>query len=246
MPLKVLKDVDKGEGITQDEARKLDACSLKELNDAIRKDGLGPYRSALPVWTRTNIEYKAGATTALVWLQGQKKKTKIRLPLNDGWYLPDKVWGVPNGAPSSESNPDALYLWRWQDRDYTGLLARGDGGLWDWRGVSADYSAGDRLGVIASARSSARSCASDAVAQDAPESVREHEDKYVHLPKAWAVAGCKLAIVGVAAWAFWNIPFQAIAQTIASLPIDVVDEVKLFAIAVAVASYAMARSRGGN
>ena len=148
MPLKILKDFDKGERVTQDEARKLDACSLKELNDAIRKDGLGPYRSALPVWTRTNIEYKAGATTALVWLQGQKKKTKIRLPLNDGWYLPDKVWGIPNGTPSDSSNPDALYLWRWQDRDYTGLLARGYDRLGDRRGVVASYFADDRLGVF--------------------------------------------------------------------------------------------------
>ena len=148
MPLKILKDFDKGERVTQDEARKLNACSLKELNDAIRKDGLGPYSSALPVWTRTNISYKSGATTALVWLEGQKKKTKIRLPLNDGWYLPDKVWGVPNGAPSSESNPDALYLWRWQDRDYTGLLARGYGRLWGRRLVGAGYCAVDRRGVF--------------------------------------------------------------------------------------------------
>ena len=152
MPLKIVRDFDKNERVSQEEALKLNACTIKEINDAIRKDGFNKYKSALPVWTSTHIEYKAGATEALVWNEGEKKKTKIPLPLNDGWYLPDKKWGVPNGEKSSESNPDALYLWRWQNDDYSGLLVRCYGGFDDWRGVDADRLSVIRLGVIESAR----------------------------------------------------------------------------------------------
>jgi hypothetical protein len=152
--LKILKDFDKGERATQDETRKLNACTLKEINDAIRKDGIETYRSALPVFTRTNLEYTAGATKALIWNEGDRKKTKIKLPLKDGWYLCDKKWGIPNGAPSNESNPNALYFWRWQNRDFSGLLTRcfyrwNDR---DWRSVDANYRPNYRFGVIESAR----------------------------------------------------------------------------------------------
>jgi len=152
MPLKILRTYDNG--ATQDETRKLPATPLKEYNDAIKRDGIESYRSARAVWTSTNIEYKAGATEGLVWLEGQKKKAKIHLPLNDGWYLPDKKWGIPNGAPSDENNPDALFFSRYLDRNFSGLLVRrlvgfGDGGR---RGVDAGYGPGVRLGVIESAR----------------------------------------------------------------------------------------------
>jgi hypothetical protein len=152
MPLKIIRDFDKNERVLPDEALRLGACTLKEINDAIRKDGYDVYHSALPVWTSTHIEYKAGATEALVWNEGEKKKTKINLPLQDGWYLPDKKWGIPNGEKSSESNPDAMYLWRWQNDAYSGLLVRGGGfGVWGRRGVGAVWGSGGRLGVIESA-----------------------------------------------------------------------------------------------
>ena len=48
----------------------------------------------------------------------------IAFPSTDGWYLPDKESGIPNGERSN-SNADR-YLWR-RGGDYVGLLVRGGG-----------------------------------------------------------------------------------------------------------------------
>ncbi len=98
--------------------------------------------------TSTHLSYKAGSTTAYIWNEGEKKKTKIYLPLQNGWYLTDKKYGIPNGEKSVSSNPNARYLWRFQDRDFNGLLVRRYYGLVGYRrDVVAGYGDGIRFGV---------------------------------------------------------------------------------------------------
>lgn len=94
-----------------------------EVDDAIQND-YENIKKYLPCRTSTHITYKAGSTEALIWNEGEKKKTKIFLPNDDGWYLTDSKYGIPNGEKSSNSNPDARYLWRYQNKDYDGLLVR--------------------------------------------------------------------------------------------------------------------------
>ncbi len=94
------------------------------------------YIDAYPAWTGTHIKYTLGAEEAEVWNEGETNHTIIKnFHLNDGWYKVNNTYGIPNGAPSSESDPDARYLVRWQDRDYDGLVARRG----DWGGVNRRY-----------------------------------------------------------------------------------------------------------
>jgi len=74
----------------------------------------------------------------------------IPFPKTDGWYLPDKVYGIPNGQPSNEGTPAARKLWRRDDEAFAGLLVRGDGWFGDGgrRDVSAYYWPDVRLGVF--------------------------------------------------------------------------------------------------
>lgn len=99
----------------------------KELDQALVED-YENVKKAIEYWkgciTSTHIEYNAGSTEALVWNEGEKEKTKIYLPLEDGWYLPDKKYGIPNGEKSNSSNPNARYLWRYQNDSFSGLLVR--------------------------------------------------------------------------------------------------------------------------
>ena len=111
------------------------------LNEAIRKDW-DAIKAFLPARTATYIRYEKGATNAVAWNEGGKE-TKIPLPLQDGWYVPDgNLFRIPNGKPSVRDNPDALYLVRYQDREYGGPLGRGSGWSADGRGrdvVAYDY-----------------------------------------------------------------------------------------------------------
>ena len=83
------------------------------------------FRDCFPCWTGTHIEYDSGAASCKIWNDGQKPKV-LPLPIDGGWKTTDKEYGLPNGAESSRSNKDARYLWRWQDRAGSGLLARGE------------------------------------------------------------------------------------------------------------------------
>jgi hypothetical protein len=111
--------------------------SNAEIDDAIENDWEN-IKDYLPCLTSTMISYKAGSTEALIWNIGDKKKTKIKLPLEDGWYLANNKWKIPNGAETDKwkilngaetdsSNPDARFLCRCQDGDFRGLLWRGYG-----------------------------------------------------------------------------------------------------------------------
>jgi len=119
--------------LTKDVSRMM---TNKELDDVLQNDyeqyikdiGYGLVR------TVTMIEYKAGETEALVWNDGEKEKTKIKLPLEDGWYFPDKIYGIPNGKKSKRENKNARYLGRIQNRNFCGSVDRGVGGR---RGVVA-------------------------------------------------------------------------------------------------------------
>lgn len=141
-------------GVSEADARmKLKAMELElptnlEL-DAIRDDK--QFDDFRPCRSATHMKYKSGATEALVWNEGEKKKTKISLPLNDGWYKTEKKYGIPNGAPSNRVDPEARYLWRYQNSAFSGLLVRGG----DWlnggdgrRGVYPDGRPSVRLGVL--------------------------------------------------------------------------------------------------
>ena len=123
--------------------------SNKELDEAIQND-YENIKKFLPCKTSTHLSYKTGSTKAYIWNEGEKKKTKINLPLNDGWYETDNKFGIPNGKPSNPSNPQARYLWRWQNRDFDGLLVRGFNVFGsDGRDVGADYDGYDiRCGVL--------------------------------------------------------------------------------------------------
>jgi len=121
---------DDGKGLTFQEAlaaaakSKLRLPTNLELDAHLQGDEWKKEKQMYPCWTGTHIRYKAGATKAEVWNEGEKKKTKVSLPLNDGWYLPDAKYGIPNGEKSSADNPKARYLWRYQHEDFAGLVAR--------------------------------------------------------------------------------------------------------------------------
>jgi hypothetical protein len=94
------------------------------LNEAIRTD-FENIKGVLPARVGTCIRYDKGATTAIAWNEGGSE-IKINLPFEDGWYVPDgNPFAIPNGKPSNRDNPDALHLWRYQDRKYAGPLGRG-------------------------------------------------------------------------------------------------------------------------
>lgn len=138
--LKVIRNYDKGEGVTSEEAQKLGACTLSEANEAIKKYGIEKYYSSLPWWTSTYVEYNG--ENCKVTENG--KTEEIKLPLKDGWYKVGK-FGIPCGEPSNSDDPDALYLWR--TNSFKGFLARGGSCIWLRRYVYASYGPTDRLGV---------------------------------------------------------------------------------------------------
>lgn len=102
----------------------------KQLDSALMED-YENVKKFIDWWkgaiTSTHIKYTAGSTTAYVWNEGEKEKTKIYFPLEDGWYLTDEKYGIPNGERVSKSNPLARYLWRYQNEDFEGLVLRVDG-----------------------------------------------------------------------------------------------------------------------
>ncbi|MFA5158061.1 MAG: hypothetical protein WC451_02650 [Patescibacteria group bacterium] len=121
--------------------------SIVELNQVVADKSLREkYKDCLPARSGTRIKYKAHAQEAIIKHPDQEEKT-IYFPLEDGWYEVGED-GIPNGKPSSESNPKALYLSRWQDRDYVGLVARGYGGFLVTRVVDCGYCAVCRFGVL--------------------------------------------------------------------------------------------------
>ena len=136
----------------------------REIDSLTQQDILNS--GIFPLWTGTHIEYKNSAETALIWNDDEKKmlkrkgvstvgnssevpyKTKINLPLNDGWYLPDEKYCIPNGAESKSGVDAARFLYRWQDRDYVGLLVRGCGCFGDYRRDVGAVCGGCRFGVL--------------------------------------------------------------------------------------------------
>ena len=67
----------------------------------------------------------------------------------DGWYLPEKDFGIPLGRTVDSKDPNARYSYRLNDSTYVGLVARGDyfgGRLRDV--VAVDWPS-VRLGVLA-------------------------------------------------------------------------------------------------
>ncbi|MFH2024129.1 MAG: hypothetical protein ABIJ10_07490 [Candidatus Micrarchaeota archaeon] len=93
----------------------------------------------LPARTSTFIRYESGATKAKARNEGESE-VSIDLPLQDGWYLPDgNPFAIPNGRGSTVDDPNALYLVRHQDRDFSGPLGRGYSwcGYYRGRGVGA-------------------------------------------------------------------------------------------------------------
>jgi len=74
----------------------------------------------------------------------------LSFPVNDGWYLTDKDFGIPTGIKISLLNKDARYLWRRNNSNYVGLVARGYGVISYRRDVICyDYGSG-RFGVFGS------------------------------------------------------------------------------------------------
>jgi len=104
--------------------------------------------AVLPARAATSMRYDKGAESAVVWNEGGKEE-KITLPLEGGWRKSDgNSFGVPNGAPSSIEDPEALYLCRHQDGAFSGAVGFGIG-YFGCRGrcFNADNTASDYLGV---------------------------------------------------------------------------------------------------
>ena len=120
------------------------------LNEAIQKH-FGDVVHCLPAITSTSIEYKAGATKAKARNEAESV-VSIDLPLQNGWYVPDgNPFAIPNGSKSTSDDSNALYLVRYQDRDFSGPLGRGI----DWydcsrrRGVDAvGWSVGSGVALV--------------------------------------------------------------------------------------------------
>lgn len=53
-----------------------------------------------------------------------KSARLIAFPEENGWYHPEKEFGVPNGKASNSDDPAARWIYRRTDMDYTGLLVR--------------------------------------------------------------------------------------------------------------------------
>ncbi len=78
-----------------------------------------------PVRAATYMNYGKGARTAIIWDNGGNEE-RIDLPLEEGWRRSDgNPFGVPNGAPSSEADPEAFYLYRYRDRKCNGPVGFG-------------------------------------------------------------------------------------------------------------------------
>ena len=119
------------------------------LNEAIRNGSQNTnILDVLPARTATNLRYDKGAKEAVAWNEGGEE-TKIDLPLEDGWHVPDgNPFAIPNGRQSNRDDPDALYLVRHQDRSFNGPLGRGGwGGGYGWRFVGAGGGWSDDSGV---------------------------------------------------------------------------------------------------
>lgn len=120
------------------------------LDKAIREEGENISR-LLPARTATYISYRRGAKEALVWNEDESE-TKIDLPLQDGYYVPDgNPYAIPNGKPSDCKDPDALYLYKNPDYygDYHGPIVRG----LEWLGmrgvnISGHYSTPSGVALI--------------------------------------------------------------------------------------------------
>jgi hypothetical protein len=110
--------------------------TAKELYDA--RDDYESIYEFFPCRSATYIEYEARATEAFIWTENNPKRIKVYLPPEDGWYLVDEH-GIPNGEKSNRDNPNTLYLYRHQDRSFSGPLGRG----YDW------FVDGGRRGVFA-------------------------------------------------------------------------------------------------
>ncbi len=116
------------------------------LNEAIRTDWKN-IQGFLPCRTATSVKYAAYKTKALAWNEGEGK-TKIDLPLRDGWYVPDgNPFAIPNGRESSREDPEAIYLVRHQDSAFSGPLGRGCGAEVKGRGVLASVGWSNASGV---------------------------------------------------------------------------------------------------
>ena len=72
----------------------------------------------------------------------------IPIPSSDGWYLPEKQFGIPNGE-KGEDDGKRRYLWRWS-HSYIGLVARWCDRWFDGfrRGVGCGEVPCRRLGVF--------------------------------------------------------------------------------------------------
>ena len=149
--MEVKKLVKYQDGIDQPSEEKLLGKNLERLDI---KDLMAlpykEYKDYLPCRSNTMASYKKGETHAYIWRLGSKKKKRIPFPLLDECYVigPD---GIPNGKPLGDDGKRRK-LWRWQDRDYEGLLVRDDG-YGGVRYVLADCNPGLRFGVLAKPKS---------------------------------------------------------------------------------------------
>lgn len=97
--LEILRTSEKG--VTWEEALKIVKESgkrmptNKEIDDVLQSRETEKYTALFPCWTGTYVEYEG--EDCKVTENG--KKTKMKLPLEVGFYEQDK-FGIPSGKPS--------------------------------------------------------------------------------------------------------------------------------------------------
>lgn len=136
--------------IKQCKAKGLRPLSNLEWDTILQNDELRQkYFDYWPAYTSDTLSYNKGETKAKHTQWGKKPKP-IYLPLKDGFYQVDKLTGIPNGKPSNSDDKDARYLYRLQNEDWRGLLARGGYDVfYGRRYVFADQNPSFALGVLA-------------------------------------------------------------------------------------------------
>jgi len=142
------------DGLARSKAKGLGMITNAEADEILNEkaEQYKEFKDYFACWTATHIEYKAGATEATVYNDGEKP-TKIPFPLKNGeWFECDNKWGIPNGKPSNSSNPKARRLWRYMDSDFKGFVLRGGFDVFDVDGrrdVGCNVGPSGRYGVLA-------------------------------------------------------------------------------------------------
>lgn len=149
--IEILADHDAGTGILQQggesHPRFNDFLTVKEHDKIIHNETLRKkFYPASPFLTGAYLKYGKDGNGEIT---EHGKTVKCKVPEKNGWYKQD-ARGMPFGAPSAESDPEARYLYR--QGSFSGLVFRWyyGGRFYDGRRSVGCYDLPDfRFGVLA-------------------------------------------------------------------------------------------------